>query len=116
MLKLRGCCIPLALPIILNADCVFDNDIGGLIVVKPNLSTTNAVLPAGALTLIGRLNITLPVAVVVPTKISRAGLAILIWLSTNVNSPTVNPTPPCKYTSPSLAPIAVSVPNVSSKI
>ena len=77
-LKLRGCCIPLALPTILNADCVFANEVGGLILVNPNLSTVNALCPAGVFTVIGRLNMTLPVAVVVPIRISRAGLAILI--------------------------------------
>ena len=65
-------------PIILSAACVPNIVFGENIVVNPSLFTENEPVPNVLLTWIGLLNITLPVASVVPIIISLLGSLILI--------------------------------------
>ena len=113
--KLRGCTLPDVVPTTLNADSVVNIIAGVAIFVNPSLVTLNASMPDMPLvTLMGRLNTTLPVADAIPITMSRVGSLILIVLSCSVNCPTVKPAPPAITKSPPIAVNRKSIPSVSS--
>ena len=79
--KLRGCCRPAALPTMLNADSDIEMFCFGYIPTNPSLEISNTLLPLLPVILTGRLKLTYPVAVVVPTIISLVLSEIIIRLS-----------------------------------